>query len=130
MLDVALLDKILPFYVIYSKKGIFYFSPNFKKLQEETFYLELEKPFNSKISFALLKELTNMVLFFSVSGDKNKIMKGQCIPYKKFFLIICNPVLTDISELSNFNIGLYDLPIHDLMGDFLFAIETSKISLI
>ena len=130
MSEIALLDKILSYYVIYSKKGIFHLSPNFKKIAQEDFYLELQKPFHTQISFALLKELTDMVLFFNISGDKNKIMKGQCIPYKKFFLIICNPVLVDLNQLSSFNIGLYDLPIHDLMGDFLFAIETSKISLI
>ena len=72
MIPFQLLDLILPFYVVYNTNGIVYASPNIIKIIDfNKLAIELEKPFNAKLTFNLLKELKEMVLFFNINSELN-----------------------------------------------------------
>jgi signal transduction histidine kinase len=127
MIPFQLLDLILPFYVVYNTNGIVYASPNIIRIINfDNLIIELEKPFNAKLTFNFLKELKEMVLFFNIS---NKTFKGQVLEYEEYFLLIGTPLIHDPKDLENYKITLNDLPLHDSTGDFLFAIESNKILL-
>ena len=127
MIPFQLLDLIIPFYVVYNTNGIAYGSPNIIKISNlDNLSIELEKPFNAKLTFNILKELKEMVLFFNIS---NKTFKGQVLEYEEHFILIGTPLIHDPKDLENYKITLNDLPIHDSTADFLFAIESNKILL-
>jgi len=127
--EIKLLNKVVPYYLIYDKNKKIYLSQNLKKLKKNNFYAELQKPFVTKLNFDILSELTDMILFFNVNGDNNKIFKGQVIQHDDYYILLCNPLITNIEDLEKFKITLNDFPKHDATGDFLFSLESNKMLL-
>jgi len=128
-LQIKLLDKVIPYYIVYDKNKKIYLSKNLKKLKKNNFYVELQKPFVIRLNFDLLSELTDMILFFNINGDNDKIFKGQIVQHDDYYILLCNPLITNIEDLEKFKITLNDFPRHDSTGDFLFSLESNKMLL-
>jgi signal transduction histidine kinase len=127
------LIKILsPFFLVLGNNDqIIYISPLLENclLQKSLNHLTLVRPFHSKITKSVLEELTGMVLFISIEGQKVRKIKGQSILFNESVILVGNPIINSVSELDHFGIKMTDIPLHDSTGDLLLSIEANRISL-
>jgi diguanylate cyclase (GGDEF)-like protein len=58
-------------------------------------------------------------------------LRGQMLPVEgdEGLLFLCSPWLTDVTELKTLDLKLSDFPLHDPIGEFLFLLQSQRMSL-
>ena len=137
-IDVTWLEHITPYYIVWNRQGQrVHMSPKaarFYSLENEfspSTDFRLIRPFNSPFEPSLFPELTNLILYLSIDGLEQQVLKGELVELddENGWLFSGLPPAASIAELDTYGVKLSELPLHLGIGDFLLANEATLVLL-
>ena len=135
-LRFELLEKLIPFFVLWNTEGRLTFVSKpistiwgDEDLESIRGSLDLTRPFKAPFNPSWLPELTDVAVELTHREKAGCTLKGQIFEKENGFIFVGFPLINSVSELEGFGLQLSNLPSHDGFGDLLIAAEASRASL-